>query len=123
MDTFWSLPGGKVEEGETIMEAVEREVKEETGLKVKSTRLLYIAERFLENKHVINVFLECKYISGKPSQNLKLTDSESNKLHTVKFIPINELTKFGFSKKFVDRIDNNFPDAGSYYENISDIGR
>ena len=33
---LWSLPGGRVEPGETAAEAVEREVLEETGLRVRA---------------------------------------------------------------------------------------
>lgn len=36
----WCLPGGHMESGESAAEACEREVWEETGLKVRATRLL-----------------------------------------------------------------------------------
>lgn len=36
----WCLPGGGLESGESVAEACEREVWEETGLKVRVTRLI-----------------------------------------------------------------------------------
>ena len=45
-DPFFTFLGGHVALGETVMEAVRREVEEEIGLQVAPSRLLYIAENF-----------------------------------------------------------------------------
>lgn len=46
---YWSLPGGLVETGETLEEAVCREVLEETGLRVKPVRMFGIFERIMRD--------------------------------------------------------------------------
>ena len=50
---MWSIPGGRVEFGETLAEAVVREVREETGIEVVCERFLGWVERFDEHIHVV----------------------------------------------------------------------
>jgi 8-oxo-dGTP diphosphatase len=45
----WSIPGGIVEVGETVTRAVQREMKEETGLQVEILSLVEVFERILPN--------------------------------------------------------------------------
>lgn len=44
---YYTLVGGRVREGETIEQGVIREVKEETGMEVTSTKLVFIEEHAL----------------------------------------------------------------------------
>src|SRR5215470_902692 len=41
----WSIPGGTLELGETLMEGTARELKEETGLEVKVLDIIEVFER------------------------------------------------------------------------------
>lgn len=49
----WSVPGGRVEPGETVAEAVLREVREETGLDVVCGDLLGWVERIDDDHHFV----------------------------------------------------------------------
>ena len=48
---YWSLPGGVLEVGETLEQGIVREVREETGLKVKPLKVLEIFERIIRDDH------------------------------------------------------------------------
>jgi ADP-ribose pyrophosphatase YjhB (NUDIX family) len=46
----WSIPGGAVELGESLTEAVEREVREECGLEARAVELIEVFERIIRDE-------------------------------------------------------------------------
>ena len=52
---FWSIPGGRVEPGETLEEAVKREMLEECGVDVEVGDVVCVAEVVREGKHYVIV--------------------------------------------------------------------
>ena len=81
---YYEIPGGKIEERETLEQAAIREMKEKTGIKIKN--LKYRGNMIIEYPNRIfdfEVFI-CNECEGKPQ------DFEEN---TSEWIEINELLK------------------------------
>ncbi len=60
----WSLPGGKLEPGETIAEGLIREMREETGLDVRLVKQLYVCDKPEENLVHITFLLEVESLEA-----------------------------------------------------------
>lgn len=63
---MWSLPGGRVESGESMAEAVVREVAEETGLSVICDGLLGWVERVSDAHHFVIMDFEVTVMGAEP---------------------------------------------------------
>ena len=60
---WWNLPGGGMEVGETVEEAMRREVREETGLEVQIERLVGIYSK--PQKQEVVLTFRCQVIGGE----------------------------------------------------------
>lgn len=85
---WWNLPGGGMEAGETVDEAVCREVREETGLEVKVEQLVGVYSK-PQKQEVVLTFL-CHPFGG----TLQVTEeARENRYFTPGAFPHNTLPK------------------------------
>lgn len=61
----WSLPGGKVEAGERLKNAVAREVREEAGLRVKPGSVAGVHEVVVDGWHFVIIVHHATEIGGR----------------------------------------------------------
>lgn len=66
MQGRWTLPGGRLERGETIAAAVAREVAEETGLTVDVGPLVGVHEIVTADHHLVILDHEAWVTAGEP---------------------------------------------------------
>jgi len=71
---YFSIPGGGIEAGETPEQAVEREVVEESSVKVEVIRGLYEMNDSAGHSH--KIFL-CRYVSGDPKLQINSEEAEA----------------------------------------------
>ena len=116
----WSLPGGTVEENEPLASALVREMREETGLEVEVGDLLYVCDHIRGDKHVLYIVFEVVRTGGKLGDII--TGVDTNIIRNVTFVNTDSLTAHGFSDKFQQLVQADFPERGSYMGAKSNLG-
>ena len=92
----WEYPGGLVEPGETLQDALIREIKEESGIEVKITGFIGLCKNI--EKDSVNIDFTCKAIGGQ------LTPSdESTELMWINKEKALEMITFPLTRK---RLEN-----------------
>jgi len=101
---YWSIPGGHLDLGEKVQSAAEREGFEETGFKVKVTKLAGIIDKIMYDEKgeieyhyvLINYFVE--QIEGDANQPPKAADDALK----AKFVPYEELKNHKLTDSLIE---------------------
>jgi 8-oxo-dGTP diphosphatase len=94
---LWSLPGGRVETGEYLHEAVAREVREETGLEVTPSALVGILEVVGDPHYVILDFAASVTGAEDPVAGSDVDE--------VRWVPLDEVHELDCTPRFVETLN------------------
>lgn len=100
----YTLPGGALESGETLHQAVIRECQEEINTTVNAFDVLHIADFFIPKlkpepytRHQLEVLIQCQ----TPADYLPSSGSDPDKHQVgVEWLPLNELAQHSMSPSF-----------------------
>lgn len=88
---YYTIPGGGREEGESIEEAVLREIQEELGIKIKLTDICYKLVASSRTQYFfVAKYMEGELGSGKGDEMIN-TDYDKHGSYTVEIIPKEEI--------------------------------
>ncbi len=102
---YYAIPGGGVEEGESIEEALKRELWEELAIKVNIKGFAFS----IENEYRIEYYYNCEYISG----DFRLNGEELDRItddnyYEPTFVDINNIDKYDIVPEVKDYLKGGY---------------
>ncbi len=104
---MWAIPGGSVELGETLQQAAEREVYEETGIVIQAREPVFTFDSIVRDDsgqiqfHYVIVDLIADYVSGDPKPGDDALDARWISESEMKSLNVNSKTR-GLLKDIFD---------------------
>jgi len=99
----WSIPGGRLEWGESVREAVVREVREETGLEVEIAGLIDVVDSVTRDasgkvvRHYVLIDFLVRHVSGTLRAG-----SDAAEAHWVAYAGLDEYVLWTETRRIID---------------------
>ncbi len=94
----WAIPGGRLHLGETLRQAAEREILEETGIHIRAGDVVFSFEHIERNNegvvlfHYVVLDLTAEYLSGEPHAGDDAREARWIPLAQLEHWPVNTTT-------------------------------
>ena len=101
-EPFWMPPGGGVDYGEHLEDAVAREMAEEAGIKVKVGNLRYVSEYVKLPWHAVEFYFDCMPLEDGfgLGSDPELADHEQM-LKDIRFVPFDKLSEYNIAPLYL----------------------
>lgn len=95
---LWEFPGGKVEDGESLEQALQREIAEEIGVRILVGSEYFQVEHHYPTRSVRLHFFDCTIVEGEPTQ-IEVAE--------MRWVTVMELPAFSFpeaDRELIERL-------------------